>query len=103
MDLLAVPGGTRARRVGFTHAVLNVLVLAAFVASFIWRADRGAELETTAGMYVLSGVALAALAVSGWLGGKLAYRFGVRVAEEDDQLEGYLHNGHARSRRPSMN
>jgi uncharacterized membrane protein len=34
-------------------------------------------------------VALAALAVSGWLGGKLAYRYGVRVADEATQARGY--------------
>lgn len=107
MDLLAVPSGTRARKVGLTHMTLNVVVLLAFVASFIWRADRGAQLETHWGMYVLSAIALLILSVSGWLGGKLTYRFGVRVAEEDDQLEGYLHDGrarsNARSNRPSMN
>jgi len=103
LDLFAIPGDTPARRVGLTHMVLNVLVLAAFVASFIWRADRGAHLETTAGMFVLSGVALAMLAVSGWLGGKLAYRFGVRVADEDAQLDGYLHHTRSRTQRPSMN
>jgi hypothetical protein len=32
---------------------------------------------------------LAILAVSGWLGGKLAYRFGVRVADETEQAPGY--------------
>jgi uncharacterized membrane protein len=103
LDLLAIPSDTPARRVGLTHLVLNVLVLAAFVASFIWRADRGAHLETTAGMYVLSGVALVVLAVSGWLGGKLAYRFGVRVADEDSQLEGYLHHTRPRPQAPHMN
>jgi uncharacterized membrane protein len=103
MDLLAIPRDTPARRVGLTHMVLNVLVLGAFIASFIWRAARGAELETTAGMYVLSGVALGVLVVSGWLGGKLAYRFGVRVADEDAQLDGYLHHTRPRTQRPSMN
>jgi uncharacterized membrane protein len=27
--------------------------------------------------------------VSGWLGGKLAYRYGVRVADEATQAQGY--------------
>jgi uncharacterized membrane protein len=89
LDLLGIPRDTPARRVGLAHMALNVVVLGAFVASFIWRADRGAELETTAGMFVLSGVALAILGVSGWLGGKLAYHFGVRVAKEETQAEGF--------------
>jgi hypothetical protein len=32
---------------------------------------------------------MAALGVSGFLGGKLAYRYGVRVADESTQAEGY--------------
>ena len=40
-------------------------------------------------LLVLSLVSLAALAGSGYLGGKLAYRYGVRVADESTQSEGY--------------
>jgi uncharacterized membrane protein len=81
----------------------NLAVVALFVASFIWRADRDASLPTSAALFVLSGVALALLAISDWLGGMLAYRYGVRVADEDAQLDGYLHDGHSRDGRPSMN
>ena len=41
------------------------------------------------GLIAVSAVALAVLAVSGWLGGKLAYRYGVRVADEATQAQGY--------------
>jgi uncharacterized membrane protein len=34
-------------------------------------------------------VALALLGVSGYLGGHLAYRYGVRVAREETQAEAY--------------
>jgi uncharacterized membrane protein len=103
LDLLAVPRHTRARGVGVTHMAINLVVVALFVASFIWRADRDASLPTSAALFVLSGVALALLVISGWLGGMLAYRYGVRVADEDAQLDGYLHDGHARRGGPSMN
>ena len=103
LDLLAIPRRTRARAVGLTHLVINLVVVALFVASFIWRADRDAYVPTSWGLFVLSGVALALLVVSGWLGGMLAYRYGVRVADEEAQLSGYLHDGHTRERRPSMN
>ena len=33
--------------------------------------------------------ALLLLGVAGWLGGRLSYHFGVRVARERDQLHGY--------------
>ncbi|MGW4134278.1 hypothetical protein [Amycolatopsis japonica] len=41
------------------------------------------------GPFVLSAAAFVALAVSGYLGGKLAYRYGVRVAAESTQAEGF--------------
>jgi len=34
-------------------------------------------------------VAVSAFRVSGYLGGELAYRYGVRVAEESTQAHGY--------------
>ena len=46
-------------------------------------------METSVGQIVLSAAALAFLGVSGFLGGMLAYRYGVRVAAETDQAEGY--------------
>ncbi|MFB9689343.1 DUF2231 domain-containing protein [Amycolatopsis plumensis] len=88
LDLLAIPRGTRAFRTGLTHMSLNLAVTAAFVAGFFWRrtTDEG---PVEAGPFVLSIVALLALGVSGYLGGKLAYRYGVRVAAEATQAEGY--------------
>jgi hypothetical protein len=38
---------------------------------------------------VLSAVSIAALVVSGFLGGKLTYRYGVRVVTETAQADGY--------------
>ena len=38
---------------------------------------------------VLSVVGIAVVGFSGWLGGKLAYRYGVRVADEQTQNEGF--------------
>ncbi|WP_329414860.1 DUF2231 domain-containing protein [Nocardia vinacea] len=43
------------------------------------------------GQLVLSITALAVLGVSGYLGGKLAYHYGVRVADETTQASGYRH------------
>jgi uncharacterized membrane protein len=89
LDLLAIPRGTTAFATGITHMVLNLIVVALFATSFLLRrGDVGvAGVDTSA--LVLSAVALALLGVSGYLGGKLAYRFGVRVAEETDQAEAF--------------
>jgi uncharacterized membrane protein len=89
MDVLTIPRDSKAFRVGLTHMAFNLTVVAAFVASFIWRSSRGVSLETSIGQIVLSAVALALLVVSGFLGGMLTYRYGVRVAAEADQRDGY--------------
>jgi uncharacterized membrane protein len=89
MDFARLPKRSPAGRTALIHMVLNVIVLALFVISYIWREDRGVEEETSTGQIVLTIVALLLLSVSGWLGGRLSYRYGVRVAHERDQLDGY--------------
>ena len=94
MDLLTIPRGTPAWRTGLIHAGINDVVLALFVVSFlIRRSDAEWSTETSVGLIVLSAVALALLTVSGWLGGKLAYRYGVRVARDVDQADGLTPGG----------
>ena len=53
-----------------------------------------------AGMLALSVVSVAVLGVSGFLGGKLAYRYGVRVADETTQADGYAPDGPTDAARP---
>ncbi|HEU5083105.1 MAG TPA: DUF2231 domain-containing protein [Acidimicrobiales bacterium] len=89
LDLLSVPAGTKARRTGQLHLVLNLAVTAAFLVSFALRRGDTAD-EVSAGLIALSIVALAVLGASGWLGGKLTYRYGVRVVEEDLQADGFV-------------
>jgi uncharacterized membrane protein len=90
LDLLAIPGGGKARLYGLVHLVLNLIVVGLFIVNFFWRMDDHDELlQTSTGQMVLSIVALAFLGVSGWIGGMLTYRYGVRVAREEVQAEGY--------------
>jgi uncharacterized membrane protein len=90
LDLMAIPTGTRAFRTGLIHMTLNLLVTLAYVGNFLWRqADYGQPVGVAAGPLVLSVASLLALGVSGYLGGRLAYRYGVRVAAESTQAEGY--------------
>jgi uncharacterized membrane protein len=93
LDFFAIPGGTPAFRTAVVHLSLNLAVTAAYAVSFLLR-DAAAP-RVGWGPLALSVVSLAALAVSGYLGGKLAYRYGVRVADESTQSEGYrvLENG----------
>lgn len=90
MDLLAIPKGTPAFTTGRIHAGLNLAVTVAYVVNFLWR--RGDYTDGDAvggGPLLLSVVSLLALGASGWLGGKLSYHYGVRVADEATQAEGF--------------
>ncbi|TYB46434.1 DUF2231 domain-containing protein [Actinomadura chibensis] len=88
LDLLAIPPGTRAFRTALVHMSLNLAVTGAYAAGFGWRmGEVGGAVAPV--RIALSAVALAALAVSGFLGGRLAYRYGVRVADETTQAEGF--------------
>jgi uncharacterized membrane protein len=90
LDLFAIPTGTRAFRTGLLHMTLNLVVVALYVGAFLLRRGQLDQADgVPIGLIVLSGVALGVLTVSGWLGGQLAYRYGVRVAEESTQAEAY--------------
>jgi uncharacterized membrane protein len=58
------------------------------VISLVVRLVAGADEENVLG-FVVSLVGVLVLGFSGYLGGKLAYHFGVRVAAEGTQAEGF--------------
>jgi uncharacterized membrane protein len=91
LDLFAIPTGTRAFRIGLLHMSLNLAVVAAYAVDLVLRLGRlDRPGGVPSGLVALSAVALATLAVSGWLGGMLAYRYGVRVADERTQTQGFV-------------
>lgn len=90
LDLFVIPGRSRALRTALVHMSVNLTVTAAYAGNFAWRrASYAHPGPVGAGMIALSVLSLAGLAFSGALGGKLAYRYGVRVADETTQAEGY--------------
>ncbi|MFB0615760.1 DUF2231 domain-containing protein [Streptomyces sp. AGS-58] len=90
LDLFAIPTGTPAFRTALIHMTLNLAVTAAYAVNFLWRYSTYTDGGSVGpGRLILSAISLAALGVSGFLGGKLAYRYGVRVADESTQAEGY--------------
>jgi uncharacterized membrane protein len=85
VDYLAIPRGTRAKRVGTAHALINVVVLAVFAVS--WLVRMGAEGHAAGGgLFALEVLAVAASGVSAWLGGELVDRLGVGV-DRDANLD----------------
>ena len=77
LDWLAIPRGTRAKRIGLIHGVGNVLVVALFALSWYLRSGQPASPPTEAVVAGLLGAGLSV--VTGWLGGELVDRLGVGV------------------------
>lgn len=75
IDWLAIPRGTRARRIGLLHALGNAGMLGLFAASRWLRAQDRESLEAKC----LSGAAFMLSGVAAWLGGELVDRHGIGV------------------------
>ncbi len=72
IDWLAIPQGTRARRVGALHGGGMGIVAVLYAASWLLRRDAPSNPETAA--ILLSGLGVLLTIVTGWLGGELANR-----------------------------
>jgi uncharacterized membrane protein len=70
IDLFAIPQGTRARTLGYWHLGLNLSITVLFIVNFYLRTI-GTPVAVTP--FILSIVGIAALLVSGWLGGEMVY------------------------------
>jgi uncharacterized membrane protein len=79
IDYLAIPQGTRAKRIGAMHGIGNVVVILLFGASWLLRWNDPANPPSGAFAASYAGFALAAF--TGWLGGELVDRLGVGVDE----------------------
>lgn len=88
MDLSNIASGTPARRTGLTHMTINLSAVVVLLVSLIVRLGSN-HAEVSVVGFVLSVIALIGVGISGWLGGKLAYHYGVRVADEATQTEGF--------------
>jgi uncharacterized membrane protein len=76
-DWTKIPPGTRAKRIGATHGIGNVLVVLVFAVS--WWLRYGDPTAPSNFARVLSFVGLALAVLTGWLGGELVARLGVGV------------------------
>lgn len=77
VDFLAIPNGTRAKRIGALHGGGNVVVVVLFSVSWWLRRDAPADPQVLA--IWISAVAAALATLTGWLGGELVDRLGVGV------------------------
>ena len=75
IDLVSLPAGA-VKRVAYTHMGINLFIVALFMGNALMRHD-----ETGGNIpYWLSGIGVALLVVSGWLGGKMVYEASVGVS-----------------------
>ncbi|MBI2933749.1 MAG: DUF2231 domain-containing protein [Planctomycetes bacterium] len=72
IDLLAVPRGHPAVRIGVYHLVANVSATALLAIGWFFRR---ADAQTVA--YALSWVGIGVLLIGGWLGGSMVFRHGI--------------------------
>jgi uncharacterized membrane protein len=80
IDWLAIPTGTRAKRIGLLHGGNMVVVVALFAFAW-WSRSNAPDAVPTMNLFVIEVAALLLGAVAGWLGGELVDRLGVGVDE----------------------
>jgi len=81
IDWLAIPAGTRAKRIGLMHGAGNLVVVLLFLVSFLLRVNDAQYLPSVLPMVLGVIGAIIALGTQ-WLGGELVYRLGVAVDRE---------------------
>lgn len=89
MDYSRLASGTRTVRTATLHGLLNVAATVLVLANYLMHTRVLPRDETPGSLIALSAVVLVLVGVSGWLGGRLAYTYGVRVADERTQAEGF--------------
>jgi uncharacterized membrane protein len=77
IDWTAIPRETRAKSVGVTHGVGNVVMVVLFAVSWLMRRGNPGEPSMIASLLSLAGGAISLY--TGWLGGELVNRLGVGV------------------------
>lgn len=95
IDARRITAGTLASRGASVHRTLMVIALLLFVVSFIIRRMDASSYSylldgTPVAAFVLSVIGLIVLIAGAMAGGRLVFSYGVRVMDEDDQINAYL-------------
>lgn len=87
IDWLAIKNGD-VKRVANWHARLNIAALVVFAISLLLRLGRYSELvgRKLTIPFLLSLVGVILIAISGWLGGELVFRYGVGQARDGESI-----------------
>jgi uncharacterized membrane protein len=79
VDLLHIPGGTRAKTIGIWHGVGNLVVLLLFAIAWLMRRGSASLLEPDWMAITLGIIAIGLGTLTAWLGGELVERLGIGV------------------------
>jgi len=86
VDLLGLPPGTEARKIGRRHAAFGVVLALVYLMSLLLRGGGIAEANQTPwGPIFLNLIGMLILPIQGWLGGHLVFHFGVGVSSGDSE------------------
>lgn len=82
VDWLAIPPGTRARRIGGYHMVLNLMVIGLFMVSLVQRLMTPGGYDVAGiGRMAAGWIGLALMAGSSWLGSEVVETMGIAVGD----------------------
>ncbi|HEX7051697.1 MAG TPA: DUF2231 domain-containing protein [Longimicrobiales bacterium] len=86
IDLVGVATRQGAVKIGLTHGILNVIMVALFAWNgwLRWRAGLPPESDRLYGGFWLSLIGVIILVISGWLGGTMVYEYHVGVLEHPE-------------------
>jgi len=84
IDLLSLPEGPRSTAI--KHMALNLTIVALYIINVVMRWK---EPQNPGGLVWLSLISLVLLVISGWLGGKMVYEYGVAVSTTSDPAKRY--------------
>jgi uncharacterized membrane protein len=101
IDWLAIPSGTRAKRIGALHGILNLAIVVLFAVSVALRYSEGYTAPSILAM--LPGwIGIVAALPSAWLGGELVERLGVGTSDFQDLNAPSSLRGTAGESRPAV-
>jgi uncharacterized membrane protein len=84
IDLLSLPEGPRSTAI--KHMSLNLTIVVLYIINVVMRWK---EPQNPGGLVWLSLISLLLLVISGWLGGKMVYEYGVAVSTSSDPAKRY--------------
>jgi uncharacterized membrane protein len=82
IDLLSLPEGPRSTAI--KHMALNLTIVVLYIINFV---ARWGEPQNPGGLVWLSLISLILLVISGWLGGKMVYEYGVAVSGANESAK----------------